>query len=225
MIELRIVSWNCNGAFRKKFKAIQKLNSDIYVIQECENPNTTNDAEYKEFASNYIWVGYNNKGLGIFAKNDITLKNNNWETYGLEWFISCSINDNFSLLGIWGCCNYIEDIYVYLQIHNEKLKNIIIGGDLNSNSCWDKQHRRRTHSAVVKQLENLNLYSCYHIMENEKQGQESKPTFYLYRNKEKSYHIDYFFCEKEKIQNFQIGEFEDWINLSDHMPIILDISN
>ncbi|MBZ9607290.1 hypothetical protein G9F73_005550 [Clostridium estertheticum] len=35
----------------------------IYVIQECENPATTVDEEYKKFASNYLWVGYKNKGL------------------------------------------------------------------------------------------------------------------------------------------------------------------
>ena len=63
----RVVSWNCNGAFRRKYSAIQELNADIYVIQECENPPTTKDEEYKKFANNYIWVGYKNKGLGIFA--------------------------------------------------------------------------------------------------------------------------------------------------------------
>ena len=59
------------------------------------------------------------------------MKNNHWETYGLEWFISCTINDDFSLLGVWGCGSYIEDIYVYLQIHKEKLKSMLICGDFS----------------------------------------------------------------------------------------------
>ncbi|GIW49018.1 MAG: endonuclease/exonuclease/phosphatase family protein [Caloramator sp.] len=224
MVKLRIVSWNCNGAFRGKYDAIQKLDADIYVIQECEDPQTTKDNGYKKFASNYIWTGFKNKGLGIFVKDGITLKNNNWKSFGLEWFISCEINNKFSLLGIWGCGNYVEDIYVYLNIYKEKLENMLICGDFNSNSCWDKQYKRRNHTVMVKMLEGLGLSSCYHYKENEIQGKESKPTFYLYRKKEKGYHIDYFFYDKEKVQNIQIGEFEDWIHLSDHMPLILDIS-
>lgn len=34
---MKIVSWNANGKFREKYKAILELDADIYVIQECEN--------------------------------------------------------------------------------------------------------------------------------------------------------------------------------------------
>lgn len=35
---MRIVSWNCNGKFREKYRYLLKLQADILVIQECENP-------------------------------------------------------------------------------------------------------------------------------------------------------------------------------------------
>ena len=37
---MRIVTWNCNGAFRKKYSRlkIDDKYPDILVIQECENP-------------------------------------------------------------------------------------------------------------------------------------------------------------------------------------------
>ena len=35
---MRIISWNCNGAFRNKINSILSLNGDIYVIQEAEDP-------------------------------------------------------------------------------------------------------------------------------------------------------------------------------------------
>lgn len=79
---MKIVSWNCNGKFREKFKYILETNADIYIIQECENPEFYNDTEYKDFAINYIWQGENkNKGLGIFAKENISLNKNNWNSY------------------------------------------------------------------------------------------------------------------------------------------------
>lgn len=152
---MKIVSWNCNGKFRKKFKNVVKLNADIYVIQECENPTNFKNTNYFSFASNYIWIGDNkNKGLGIFAKDNIELKMNNWEPYCLRNFISVNINSSFDLVGVWACDPYIEEYYIYQCIHINKYNNkTIIIGDLNSNKIWDKQHKKRNHTNVVKILE------------------------------------------------------------------------
>ena len=55
---MKIVSWNCQGKFREKFELIMEENADIYVIQECENPEKTDNDKYKEFAGkNFFWVG------------------------------------------------------------------------------------------------------------------------------------------------------------------------
>ena len=65
---MKIISWNANGKFSEKFPAILEEDADIYVIQECENPEIVNSKEYAEFASNYYWIGENQYyGLGIFA--------------------------------------------------------------------------------------------------------------------------------------------------------------
>ena len=89
---MKIVSWNCNGAFRKKFSILNELNADIYIVQECEDPNKTDAASYKQLANNHIWIGHGHKGLGIFARDTIPFKNNNWPNYGLEYFLrpACS---------------------------------------------------------------------------------------------------------------------------------------
>jgi len=72
---MRIVSWNCNGAFRKKLGALNALDVDVCIIQECEDPARCADPEYKAWASNFLWVGTNkNRGLGVFAKQGISLE-------------------------------------------------------------------------------------------------------------------------------------------------------
>ena len=70
---MKIVSWNCAGAFREKYTSIIEEDADIYVIPECENPAEAKLKEYKEFAGdNYFWTGdLHYKGLGIFAKENI----------------------------------------------------------------------------------------------------------------------------------------------------------
>lgn len=35
---MKIISWNCNRKFRKKYKKILKYEADIYVILEAERP-------------------------------------------------------------------------------------------------------------------------------------------------------------------------------------------
>ncbi len=103
---MKIITWNCNGAFRKKFENITNLNADIYIIQECENPSESTDKKYQEWAENYIWIGDNkNKELAIFVKPEIKLEKLDWSNqfkdHSVKHFLSCKINMNFILLAVW----------------------------------------------------------------------------------------------------------------------------
>lgn len=67
---MKITTWNCNGALRKKFGALEKLQSDIYLVQECENPVLTKNSKYQEWSNNHLWIGDNkNKRYWDFRKN------------------------------------------------------------------------------------------------------------------------------------------------------------
>ena len=209
---MKIVSWNCNGKFREKFSIIKKLNADIYVIQECENPVECNDDEYKQFASNHLWIGESkNKGLGIFWKESINVELNDWPSYCLR-----------NLLAVWACKPYIEEYYIYQCINSERIKNsdIVIIGDFNSNKIWDKEPGTRNHSKVVEELENFGIISAYHTTTHELQGKEKKNTFYLYRHLDKGYHIDHCFTNLN-IQSYDVLDNQEWLNISDHMPVSL----
>ena len=99
---MRIVSWNCNGALRKKLVALRPYDADVYIIQECENPKESTCPDYKAWASNYLWVGNNkNKGLGVFVKPGVVLSPIDLDAGTLESFIPCTINEHFILLAVW----------------------------------------------------------------------------------------------------------------------------
>lgn len=236
---MKIITWNCNGAFRKKYSYLEEINADITVIQECENPELSTK-EYKKWATNYLWIGNNkNKGLAIFANENIKLElldwsdiNHKYKNEQLESFIPCQVNNSTILLAVWTkkanseVFGYIGQLWKYLQLHKDKLigKEVIIVGDLNSNSIWDKWDRWWNHCDVVNELKELNIISLYHELKNEVQGKESTPTFYLQRKLEKAYHIDYCFASKDMITDettVKVLDYKKWLEISDHVPIVI----
>ena len=221
---MKIISWNCNGNFRQKYKFIAKEDVDIYVIQECENPSKYSN-EFSGFYSDYIWYGEkDSKGLAIFVKDGISMKNNNWPFYCLRHFISVKINNDFDLVGVWASYPYIEEYYIYQAINIDKYsENTVLIGDFNSNAMWDKKHQKRNHTAVVRQLQNINIVSAYHYFSKETAGKETEHTFHLYRHIDKPYHIDYCFGNPMRFKNFKILKNNNWLQHSDHLPIQVEI--
>lgn len=149
---MKIVTWNCNGAFRKKYKEIARFDADIYVIQECEDPSESKHIEYLQWAKNFLWTGDNkHKGLGVFAKSHFHLEKLNWQRefkgHPVKHFLPCRIHQDFNLLAVWTHKNnspnfgYIGQLWKFIQLNKGLIHNTIIAGDLNSNSIWDQWDR------------------------------------------------------------------------------------
>lgn len=232
---MKIVSWNCNGALRKKFQQLAAFDADVYVVQECENPRQSKDSQYKAWAENSLWVGNSpHKGLGVFSRK-VDLAKLDWESNGLELFLPCSINNRIKLLAVWTrqanspTFAYIGQAWKYLQAHKAKLteENTLLVGDFNSNACWDKWDRWWNHSDVVKELSEIGIHSTFHFCHQEQHGSESQPTFFMYRKVDKPYHIDYAFASSSilKSSRIEIGKADQWLEFSDHMPIMLEFDS
>lgn len=126
---MKIVSWNCNGALRKKLDIVSTLNPDICIIQECEDPTRCPDISYRKWAQNHLWVGSNkNRGLGVFAKPDVSLEPVNLDPGPLELFLPCIVANRILLLATWTrqanspTFRYIGQLWKYLQRHQRFLE-------------------------------------------------------------------------------------------------------
>lgn len=233
---MKIITWNCNMAFRNKAELILQHKPDILVVPECEHPDKLNINSFSIQPTDVLWFGANqNKGLGIFSFNTYKLKlldNHNSE---IKMVIPIAVSggkEDFTLYAVWANHpkdpdgQYVEQVWKAL-IHYESLlseNNNILIGDFNSNTIWDKIHRKSNHSNVVKRLEEKGILSTYHLFHNQIQGKEAHPTLFLYRHKDKPYHIDYCFASKsftDNIENVEIGELDFWIKYSDHVPLIV----
>jgi exonuclease III len=248
---MRIVTWNCNGALRKKTDVLDQLNADVYVIQECENP-AESITSYREWSGNFLWSGESkNKGIGVFAKRDAQVVALNWnrvfrlpgapkrsisakwKTSDLKEFLSFRINDSFNAVGVWtkqskgGTFGYAGQLWKYLQSHRRDIlkDECLILGDLNSNVIWDRPDRWWNHSDNLEILDELGLRSMYHESTGANPGDEQHSTFYLHRDLAKPYHIDYIFASNglRKRAQFKCYDIDPWLTYSDHMPLAVDI--
>jgi exonuclease III len=222
-------------AFRKKADHILIHKPDILIVQECEHIDKLIFHDTILAGKDSLWYGQNkNKGLGIFSYSNYRFKvldvyNDNFKT-----IIPIAVtggNFDFNLFAIWANNpedpdgHYITQVWKAIRHYNDIIKNkqTILIGDFNSNTIWDKPRREGNHSAVVKCLEAKDIYSVYHKHFNQMQGDEQHPTLYMYRHKNKSYHIDYCFASLDILQHLrsvEIGDYHFWSKHSDHVPVI-----
>jgi len=103
---------------------------------------------------------------------------------------------------------------------------VIIAGDLNSNTKWDGKRDLHTHSGLVRQLEDHRLISTYHQFFSERQASETRQTYYQWHRREPAFHIDYIFipkCWATQMKSVEVGEYDAWSKLSDHVPLTVDM--
>ena len=231
---MRLITWNCQGAFRKKADFILKLCPDILVVQECEHTDKLKFPPMTPKPNDFYWYGdVGKKGIGLFSYSEYKFELLSVFNPEFRYVIPFRVKGNghsFTFFVIWAMNNkenrdarFIGQVWFAINQYNDLLGNsTILIGDFNSNSIWDYKDRVATHSDVVSKLAEKDIHSVYHKHFDIGQGQEKHPTFYMYRKKEKPYHIDYCFVSADllgKVKEVKIGDYDTWSAQSDHVPL------
>lgn len=237
---MKVITWNCNMAFRKKAEVILNCKPDILIVPECEHPDKLMFPKDALKPTDTLWFGNNqNKGLAIFSYSDFRFKTAEVHNESIRTIIPIEVTGgsfDFNLFAIWaynpldpeGC--YVEQVYKAVLYYDNLLTNkqTLLIGDFNSNTIWDKKHRASNHSKVVELLEDKGILSLYHLHHKQVQGKELHPTYYMYRHKNRPYHIDYCFASAgfvQRLQSVEVGDFDFWIKYSDHVPVIVEFGS
>ncbi len=232
---MKIVTWNCQGAFRKKAVPIALYMPDVAVIQESEHPEKLHFTNGISRPTAHLWFGDDpSKGIGIFSYTDAE-----FEVYGgydpsIRHCIPIRVNGRFSLnlIAVWAMnhedrrLSYIGQVQRAIEAYREfiKQRDTFLVGDFNSNKRWDTP-RVGNHSKVVANLVDAQIVSVYHAHFKEQQGEETQSTLYMQRKRDKGYHVDYCFAPKawvRRLKSFSVGSYTEWSELSDHSPLFAE---
>ena len=223
-------------AFRKKYQKVMDLKPDLLVLQECENELKLKDDLSSLNYNQLIWYGKNpNKGVAVIAFNEVNIELNEDHDESIEYVVPIKLyvkDREINLFAIWAmphresrARSYVGQIWAAINYYSDLFeKDSMLIGDFNSNAIWDHKRPVGNHTQVINFFKDKDVYSVYHQLTNTDHGHESHPTLYLTKNIDKPYHMDYCCASKSLFSentSIEIGVYEDWIKLSDHMPVIV----
>jgi len=217
----------------RKVDALLSLNPDVAVVPECSEKSAI---ALRQRGFGTLWFGSNlHKGLGVICREE-------WPIRALpqpeqKWVAPVEIDapTPFTVIAVWACVagakradRYIGQVYQALMAHPEWFirRPVVLAGDLNSNKIWDANRLVGNHSEVVRVLGKHGLASGYHEYFRESQGDESRPTIFLYRREDRPFHLDYVFIPREwmtRVKSVQVGKYAQWSKLSDHCPVVVEV--
>ena len=214
---MRIITWNCcRGKHVAKVPSLLKLEPAIAIIQETPDP-AGND-----LADGQLWLGTNrNQGLLVLSFNGWRLERVRLAKDCPQFFLPARVKgpEEFNVLAVWGhpipktLSGYKQILNIGLRMYENFIKSAptIFIGDMN----W-----------LPEEFIRYGLISCYHVHYNVGFGEEPHATHYFYRQRERVFHYDFCFVPKKwrkRIANVSVGSYEDWMGLSDHCPLIVDL--
>ncbi|MGZ8553723.1 MAG: endonuclease/exonuclease/phosphatase family protein, partial [Chitinophagaceae bacterium] len=130
---MKIITWNCNMAFRKKAGLILTYNPDILIVPECEHPDKLKFTAGTPEPTDTLWFGTNhNKGLGIFSYSKFRFKLHKTHNPAIKMVIPVSVTGGdykLMLYGIWANNpgdpdgQYVEQVWKAIHHYDKHINN------------------------------------------------------------------------------------------------------
>lgn len=160
---MRIITWNCLGAFRRKSEHIVKFRPDLAIIQECER---AEKLVFKNGSQPRVIQWYGDvgsaKGIGIFGYTDLSIQlAADYYDAAIRHCIPLRVRGlyQFNLIAIWAMphkgdrrLSYIGQVWQALDKYRSFIRerDTLLIGDFNSNKIFDGARQEGNHSSVVE---------------------------------------------------------------------------
>ena len=106
---MKIVFWNCNDGFQKKYSKLDEISADLYIVAECRDINNDKFTTFRETHKNIMYLKQDGdiKGLLIYSNKDKFTKQD-WNDYNMDYYLPICFQDK-KILCVWTKHGYIED--------------------------------------------------------------------------------------------------------------------
>lgn len=233
----KLLTWNCQGAFRKKYSLIAEMAPDLAVIQECEALERIPWKQGNPPAA-MLWFGDKpTKGLGIFSWSDVALETAAVHDASIRHCAPVQVRAPFPfhVVAVWAMdhkdrkLSYSAQAFQAIAHYRDFIQeaDTVFLGDFNSNKRSTPRSRIGNHTTLDNTLRILGMISAYHYATAEKQGQERRATYYQARKIDKPSHIDYIYIPTRwlrRLRKVEVGEAQTWLGHSDHCPLMVVFS-
>jgi len=240
---MRFMTWNCRvGGFRTKSEYVSPFRPDVLVVQEVSpaddvllyageaQPTYTDRPPYRPTPP---------RAMGVFSYTDIQLASVDDPTDPREGedeyrhlfrrYAAERGDLKFHVAAVWTAWTKnpkeaYRQAHRGLEHHADWIleRPTVILGDLNDNASF-KGTRWKD---FMELLRPLGYVSAYHVSCGETFGAETRATHYFRGDRTRTFHIDYCFIPevwKDQITATQVGSYDDWHKISDHVPLIVDV--
>jgi hypothetical protein len=235
---MRLIVWNCKGAFHKKHVFAAAMRPDILVVPESEKPSGIAQSLELPAIRSLQWFGSKpSKGLAVISYGEYVLEVHPCYEPRHQWIVPLSVSGpvSFVLLAVWTLPvgdhggRYVRPLFAALESYGSLMdtSDVVWAGDFNSSFAFDTPSRRYKFCEFVALLKWKGLHSLYHRQRKCEHGQEPDDTFFLHHHAGKGHHIDYVFAGERLHPHgvaVSIGSHPEWSKRSDHMPLTCDFA-